>query len=250
MNLLPFSELYTSSIFETGRQPAFVMLVAFLLTFIIARTYTRLARTTGWGSAKINGVHTHHLVFGLIIAFLAGAALIGFLPENDSPVQLFLAAAFGCGAALVLDEFALVFHLRDVYWEKEGRKSVDAVVIGLIFGILFLLQITPLSSNTEDFRGILLVMAVTVNLIFVLITAMKGKMYFATFGVFVPFLAQFGAIRLAEPTSAWAHTFYTDKPDKLKKSIKRYDRYRKRWWPIKERLWDIIGGKPEHFIKK
>ena len=44
------------------------------------------------------------------------------------PVEL-LAIAFGIGAALVLDEFALVLRLADVYWEPEGRESIDAVVL-------------------------------------------------------------------------------------------------------------------------
>ena len=38
--------------------------------------------------------------------------------------------AFGCGAALVLDEYALWLNLRDVYWAQEGRRSIDAVIAG------------------------------------------------------------------------------------------------------------------------
>lgn len=30
---------------------------------------------------------------------------------------------------LTLDEFALWLHLQDVYWAREGRQSVDAVVL-------------------------------------------------------------------------------------------------------------------------
>jgi hypothetical protein len=30
---------------------------------------------------------------------------------------------------LTLDEFALWLRLKDVYWSREGRESVDAVVI-------------------------------------------------------------------------------------------------------------------------
>jgi hypothetical protein len=33
------------------------------------------------------------------------------------------------GAALTLDEFALWLNLRDVYWETQGRESVDAVLL-------------------------------------------------------------------------------------------------------------------------
>jgi hypothetical protein len=38
---------------------------------------------------------------------------------------------YGASAAITLDEFALWLDLRDVYWGKEGRESVDAV---LLFG--------------------------------------------------------------------------------------------------------------------
>jgi hypothetical protein len=40
---------------------------------------------------------------------------------------------YGAGAALTLDEFALWLNLEDVYWAKQGRESVDAVVL---FGAL------------------------------------------------------------------------------------------------------------------
>ena len=52
--------------------------------------------------------------------------------EDDSlPWYLWwlLPTAFGVGAALVLDEFALWLELRDVYWTEEGRRSIDAVII-------------------------------------------------------------------------------------------------------------------------
>jgi hypothetical protein len=36
---------------------------------------------------------------------------------------------YGVGAALTLDEFALWLNLRDVYWDREGRASIDAVIL-------------------------------------------------------------------------------------------------------------------------
>jgi len=36
-------------------------------------------------------------------------------------------------SALTLDEFALWLTFRDVYWQREGRLSIDAV---LLFGSL------------------------------------------------------------------------------------------------------------------
>ncbi len=43
---------------------------------------------------------------------------------------------YGIAAALTLDEFALWLDLKDDYWDKEGRKSIDAVALfGGLMGI-------------------------------------------------------------------------------------------------------------------
>ena len=39
---------------------------------------------------------------------------------------------FGAGAALVLDEFALLVFLKDVYWLPEGVLSGFALAVGLL----------------------------------------------------------------------------------------------------------------------
>jgi hypothetical protein len=240
MDLFRFIPGYTSAIYDTGREPAFVLLLTFVGTYLLARGYTRIARRTGWGSANIGGVHTHHMVFGLVASFISSALMFALLPP-EGPILLLLAAVFGGGAALVLDEFALMFHLRDVYWEKEGRKSVDAVIVGMLLGGMFLLQAVPLGINSSDPAWIL-VGTIIVNLSFALVAAYKGKFFMTIFGLFIPSLAQIGAIRLAEPDSAWAREFYARNPKKLERSKKRYERYNKTWRVRKERLWDIIGG--------
>lgn len=241
MDLFDFVPGYESAIYATGREPAFVMVLAFIITFIITRGYTRLARVYGWGSASFSGVHTHHMVFGLIIAFAAGALEFAFDP-NAGAFQLILAALFGIGTSLVLDEFALIFHLEDVYWENEGRKSVDAVVLGLGFAILFLLQATPFGTSSDESLPIIAVL-IAINLPIVIICALKGKFYLAVFGVFIPIVAIVGAIRLAEPDSIWARRVYKSKSAKIIRSIQRYDEYEKKWRGRKEKAWDFIGGK-------
>ena len=42
------------------------------------------------------------------------------------PIGLIL---YGVGAALTLDEFALWLNLQDVYWARQGRESIDAVIL-------------------------------------------------------------------------------------------------------------------------
>ena len=34
---------------------------------------------------------------------------------------------YGVAAALTLDEFALWLNLRDVYWQRQGRESYEAM---------------------------------------------------------------------------------------------------------------------------
>lgn len=242
ISIIPLLSGHTSNRYDAGRTTALVMLLAFLLTFVGVRTYTRIARIRGWRSATIAGVHTHHLVFGVIIAFFAAAIEFALLP-GQGPLQLILAAMFGSGAALVLDEFALAVHLQDVYWEHEGRKSVDAVIIAAIFGLLFLLHVAPF-GHPNDLPRVVLTIVLVFNLLFVLVAALKGKIYFAIFGVFVPLLAIIGAIRLAEPTSLWSRLFYGETSDKLVWSLERYAVYERDLRPLKEWFLDIIGGKP------
>lgn len=241
MNIFPFIPGYEQYIYSSGREPAFFMLAAFIVTYLITRGYTRMAKRTGWGSAHVGGVHAHHLVFGLIIAFTAGSLMFALLPEQG-PLLILLAIAFGCGVSLVLDEFALIFHLKDVYWEEEGRKSIDAVVLGAAFSAIFLMHRAPFGISSEE-GGVLLFATILINTVIVLIAALKGKIFLALFGIFIPTVSLIGAIRLAEPDSIWARKFYKNKPRKLKRSRDRYAKYDRIWRKRKEYIWDLIGGK-------
>lgn len=241
MDLFNFLPGYDSSIYHAGREPAFIMLLSFILTYVITRGYTRIARHTGWGSASFGGVHTHHMVFGLILAFSAGALIFAFTPPQG-PFFLLLAALFGCGASLVLDEFALIFHLQDVYWEQEDRKSVDAVVLAIVLGSLLLLKITPFGTTSNE-ATTRVAIGIAVNLPIVIIAGLKGKIFFALIGTFIPPISLIAAIRLAEPDSVWAHKFYKKNGKKIIKSKKRYAQYEAKWRSKKEKAWDLIGGK-------
>ena len=241
MNIFPHLHWYTELIYETNRQSAFVMLVAFLVAFACARGYTRIARHTGWGSVHLGGTHAHHLVFGVVLALAAASIQFALGPGFDRPEQLLLAAVFGVGAALILDEFALLFYLKDVYWDTDGRKSIDAVVMASVLGCLLLLHTTPFGASESQPVLSVLTVAQLVNMIPVLVCALKGKLTLALLGVFVPVFAWVGALRLAEPTSIWAR-LYT--PKKLASAKKRYTHYDEVWQPRKTAILDFIGGKP------
>src|SRR5438067_3308293 len=129
-----------------GRGPAFLVLLAFLLSFGFIRTSARLIRSpkVPWWPGSVtteSGLHLHHLVWGIVLLLLTG--LIEFATGPDSPWNEILAGLFGVGAGLTLDEFALWIYLRDVYWAQEGRASLDAVVVATAVGGLIVLGVAP-----------------------------------------------------------------------------------------------------------
>lgn len=114
-----------------------LVLVSFLITFLIARIAAdnNLFITVNTASGPL---HIHHLVPGIILLLLSGYVGISFY--NRFRLRNFMACLFGIGAALTIDEFALWLYLDDVYWEKEGRYSIDATIIAiLILTITFIL---------------------------------------------------------------------------------------------------------------
>ena len=120
---------YDRHIEAAGKEAQFIILVAFLATFGIVRLITHAIRRGRFGLKNIQtsgGLHIHHLVPGIILLLVSGYLGIGL--GDRVPIEL-MALLFGIGAALTLDEFALWLHLEDVYWAKQGRDSIDAVVI-------------------------------------------------------------------------------------------------------------------------
>lgn len=95
------------------------MLVAFTVTLAGTRSHTRMARTRGWRSGHIGDIHIHHLLPGVCGEPRRRRPRGGLEPREFWIA--FLAIVFGAGAALVLDEFAMLLHLDDVYWMTDGR---------------------------------------------------------------------------------------------------------------------------------
>ena len=119
---------YRQHIVDAGKEQAFWILIAFLVTFIIVRLITHAIRADRgpFRNITVGGTHFHHLVPGIILVLVTGyLSNAVHLRETRTTVAIF----FGIGAALTLDEFALWLHLKDVYWTKQGRDSIDVVVI-------------------------------------------------------------------------------------------------------------------------
>lgn len=220
--------------------------VGLLVTFLLVRINTRLIRANvSWWFHDIEqgGTHIHHMVFGVIIMVASGLLTFALTPDGLG-LQL-LAFAFGAGVALTLDEFALILHLEDVYWQDQGRLSVDAVIVAASAGLLSLLIGPPLASaKISGATGWLLAVLVGVDLACSVISILKGKLWTGFIGIWVPIVAQIGAIRLARPNSPWARRAYADKPRKLARAEVRENRGRRRAQALKRWFYDLIAGKP------
>jgi hypothetical protein len=208
------------------------MLGAYVVTFLVTRLVTRMIRS-GRGpfrNTTIGGVHIHHQVYGIFLLLGTGAAEFTYRPSG--PWVQVIAALFGVGAALTLDEFALWLTLDDVYWGPEGRRSVDAVLVAGVIGGLLLIGASPLD---DDAGGGWPVVAATVavNLLLALVAILKGRTLLGVVGVFVPFVALVAALRLAQPRSPWARRRYPSGSARLRRSEQRFPAgKRNRWDPI------------------
>ena len=244
---------FTGQIVHTGRLPLFCFFVAFLASFAFIRISVRLirAQVRWWpGNVTSGGTHLHHMVFGTIFMVIAGVAGIA-APGQSLAWRAGAAALFGVGTALVLDEFALILHLRDVYWSSAGRVSIDAVLIAAGITALLLLGVAP--AGVQDVTDYLRLAdsgqslaSLTVSLVllfcFAAVTLLKGKIWTGLFGLFLPFLYFVGALRLARPHSPRARWRYRGKPKKLARAARRERRIRQPVIRTRVRLEDLVAG--------
>jgi hypothetical protein len=244
MNLFGFFPGYEAHVYDAGREPAFLILLAFILTLAGTRFYTRMARSRGWGSAHVGGVHVHHLVPGVVLSLVAGGLAVGLAPR-ELWVAL-LAIVFGAGAALVLDEFAMLLHLDDVYWTTEGRLSIDACLAAVAFIGLAILATFPLPTDAGSDRlaRVLGDGLIALTACFVVVTLLKGKLKLGLFGIVFAPLSVVGAFRLAKPTSVWARWLYPQEGRRRRRSEARFAAREARWTHRRDRFYDLIGGAP------
>lgn len=227
-----------------GQREGFVLLLAFLASFLFIRTSARLMRSprVPWwpGSIKTaGGLHLHHLVWGIVLLLIAG--FLGFLVAPSAPWTEILAALFGIGAGLTLDEFALWIHLRDVYWAEEGRASVDAIVVATVLGGLIVCGFAPFDLRRHAASVGTLIGLVVLDVALAVLAILKGRRLLALIGVFLPAVSLVGAIRLASPNSPWARWRYRPASPKLERAETRWQRAHAR----RHRLSDALAGSPD-----
>jgi hypothetical protein len=247
------SAWFSAQVVQTGRLPLFCFFVAFVVGFTGIRVSVRLIRAgVRWwpGNLVAGAVHVHHMVFGVVLMAVGGIAELA-APVHSLGWRGAAAAVFGLGLALVLDEFALILHLRDVYWSNEGRLSVDAVFVAVGVTALLLIGVSPVGvKDVADYRPIPGSPAAVATLVLVVaawfalagLTLLKGKVWTALLGIVLPVVLFAGAIRLARPDSPWARWRYSGNAAKSAQARRRDQRLREPVIRAKNRLQDLIAG--------
>jgi hypothetical protein len=119
------------------------LLIAFILTFSLIRLLTFAIHNNlgpfhdiviGNGSGPT--LHIHHYMWGILLLAVSGFLALSLEAAQWHPL---LAIPLGIGLALVLDEFALLLNLKDVYWAAGGRTSVDIAVLAAAMLLLYYL---------------------------------------------------------------------------------------------------------------
>jgi hypothetical protein len=237
------ADWWQEDIVDTGRLSLLLLTVAFVVTFVVTRVVVRAIRagTGPFSDNTVGGVHVHHVVPGLVLMVIGGLVAFGTEARGWTAAA---AVVFGIGLALVLDEFALVLHLEDVYWEQEGRLSVDLVF--LLVGVLVLTLVvgSPFGIDDQTDQEVGGRVAVMVNAVVVVgcsvVAALKGKFASSIVGLVVPLVSVVAAVRLARPRSVWATRRYC--PEKLAFAEVRESRFHGRWRSKVAKVQDAVAG--------
>jgi len=203
---------YRDGIVDTGRETQFLFFVAFLVSFGFIRTSAHMIRAqVGWwpGNVSVGGTHIHHLVWGILLLLVNG--YVGVAIHPGDPWRDIVAVGFGIGTGLTLDEFALWLNLKDVYWSKQGRRSIDAVMVAAGISGVLLVSLRSWIDAATDVEDVVFAVVGTIGvigIILAIVNAAKEKFGMAILSILVPVAGLVSAFRLAKPHSVWAKLFY------------------------------------------
>lgn len=230
-----------SSSDRSGRGAALLVLIGFVVSFLFIRTSARMIRAqVSWWPGNVetaSGLHLHHLVWGICLMLVTG--FLSFAMEPVSPWYSLAAVAFGVGAGLTIDEFALWVRLDDVYWAQEGRVSLDAVILVVAFMALVVIGTKPFGLDeplSVTLTAVVVVQAVGLSAL----SFVKGRVGIGVVAVFIPAAGLWAWSRLAKPSSPWARRFYGEQ--KLARAGERF-RPDRRAARLQQRFFDAIGGR-------
>ncbi|HEY6275393.1 MAG TPA: hypothetical protein VIX86_03600 [Streptosporangiaceae bacterium] len=133
-NLAPSSSAVRRAYHEElspEQRSALLSWLAFSVTFagLRALTYSIRAGKGPFRNISVGGEHLHHYMWG--IGLLTGVGAVAVRGEERQRRHPAVATCYGCGLALIVDEFALLLDLKDVYWARQGRISIDIGIGGI-----------------------------------------------------------------------------------------------------------------------
>jgi hypothetical protein len=215
---------FQTEIVDSGRLAAFLFFVGLLGTFGFIRTSTWMIKNqVSWwpGNVTVGGTHVHHLVWGICAMMIFG--YVGVVLQPDSPWRELVTVLFAIGMGLTLDEFALWVELKDVYWTKDGRKSIDAMIVAGCLAGMVVVGFSAWIKLADDLeRGVAAGVGVIglLGIGLALINAAKEKFWWALVSLIIPVAGIPPALRLAKPRSLWARRFYHDR--EMERARSRY----------------------------
>ncbi len=134
--------LWRALVQEPSRRLAFWMFWGAVGALVAARTVVAVIIDRGLQKSLFalissnvgHPVHVHHFNYGLITVAVVG--LLAFLPRTRRKLRT-LAAAFGVGVGLVVDEFALLWNLNPDYYQPLSRFAAALVLFALLQAVYF-----------------------------------------------------------------------------------------------------------------
>ena len=196
---------YDKDIQVPGKEAHFLILIAFVCSFGFIRFSAHMIRAqVSWWPGNVetkSGTHIHHMFWGILLLITMG--YIGIATSIPDPWFELVALAFGIGMGLTMDEFALWLNLEDVYWQKKGRQSIDAVVVTVSLLVIALLGLRFWIDIWDSVLVMIGVhrgnawLAIPIQLIgvaFAIVCFRRGRTLVGLVGLFVPLVAVIGAL--------------------------------------------------------
>jgi hypothetical protein len=196
---------YDKDIQVPGKEAHFLILIAFVSSFGFIRFSAHMIRAqVSWWPGNVetkSGTHIHHMFWGILLLITMG--YIGIATSIPDPWFELVALAFGIGMGLTMDEFALWLNLEDVYWQKKGRQSIDAVVVTVsllviaLLGLRFWIDIWDavlVMTGVHPGNAWLAIPIQLIGVAFAIVCFRKGRTLVGLVGLFVPVVAVIGAL--------------------------------------------------------
>jgi len=127
-------QIYRQRFPDSKRERLFLGSLGFFVTALVVRGITLAIHyhIGPFHDVSMHGRHIHHMVWGILLLLIVGYCWLTEIGSDCTSAPIagrITAMMYGVAAALILDEFALWLNLSDVYWQREGRESYEAMAL-------------------------------------------------------------------------------------------------------------------------